>query len=154
MIHMNTLASPIPRTLIADDQPDVVAALRLLLKGAGYETEGVTSPAAVLDAIRQRNFDLVIMDLNYARDTTSGQEGLDLISRIRAFDHTLPVVVITAWGSVELAVEAMQRGVRDFVQKPWENSRLLKTMRTQIELGRRRRKWRQAQAESKSANAK
>ena len=151
---MNTLASPSPRTLIADDQPDVVAALRLLLKGAGYETEGVTSPAAALDAIRQRNFDLVIMDLNYARDTTSGQEGLDLISRIRAFDHTLPVVVITAWGSVELAVEAMQRGVRDFVQKPWENSRLLKTMRTQIELGRRRRKWRQEQAESKSANAK
>jgi phosphoserine phosphatase RsbU/P len=138
--NTNMMAAPIPRALIADDQQDVLAALRLLLRGAGYQTEAVSSPAAVLDAIRQRDFDLVLMDLNYARDTTSGQEGLDLITNIRTLDSTLPVVVLTAWGSVELAVEAMHRGVRDFVQKPWDNSRLLKSVRTQIELGR---KWRQ-----------
>jgi len=137
---MTTLAAHMPRTLIADDQPDVLAALRLLLKGAGYQTEAATSPAAVIEAIKHQNFDLVLMDLNYARDTTSGQEGLDLIARIQALDSTLPVVVMTAWGSIELAVEAMRRGVRDFVQKPWENSRLLSILRTQIEMGRARRK--------------
>lgn len=124
-----------PRTLIADDQPDVLEALRLLLKGEGYETEAVTSPGDVLEAIRARNFDLLLMDLNYARDTTSGQEGLDLLSRVQAMDSTLPVVVMTAWGSLEVAVEAMHRGVRDFVLKPWENTRLLDTLRTQIENG-------------------
>jgi len=124
-----------PRTLIADDQPDVLEALRLLLKGEGYETEAVTSPGDVLEAIKARNFDLLLMDLNYARDTTSGQEGLDLLTRVQAMDSTLPVVVMTAWGSVEVAVEAMHRGVRDFVLKPWENSRLLDTLRTQIESG-------------------
>src|SRR2546426_3865538 len=108
----NTVAAPIARTLIADDQPDVLAALRLLLRGAGYQTEVVNSPAAVLEAIRQRDFDVVLMDLNYARDTTSGQEGLDLITNIRTLDSTLPVVVLTAWGTVELAVEAMHRGGR------------------------------------------
>ncbi len=137
---MTTLAAHMPRTLIADDQPDVLAALRLLLKSAGFQTEAVTSPAAVIEAIKHQNFDLVLMDLNYARDTTSGQEGLDLIARIQALDSSLPVVVMTAWGSIELAVEAMRRGVRDFVQKPWENSRLLNTLRTQIEMGRARRK--------------
>src|ERR1044071_4699329 len=96
VVRMNTLAA-MPRTLIADDQPDVLAALRLLLKGAGYQTEAVTSPAAVIEAIKHRDFDLVLMDLNYARDTTSGQEGLDLIARIQALDSTLPVVVMTAW---------------------------------------------------------
>lgn len=135
----NTLPAPIPRTLIADDQPDVATALRLLLKEAGFQTEAVNSPAAVLEAIKRENFDLVLMDLNYARDTTSGQEGLDLITSIRHFDSMLPVVVITGWGTVELAVEAMHRGVRDFVQKPWDNSTLLHTLRTQIEWGRRRR---------------
>src|SRR5205085_2905847 len=117
MIGINTWDNFTPRTLIADDQPDVLAALRLLLKGEGYQTEAVTSPAAVLEAVESRDFDLVLMDLNYARDTTSGQEGLDLVSRIQALDNTLPVVVMTAWGSIELAVEAMRRGVRDFVQK-------------------------------------
>src|SRR5258708_23452169 len=136
MMSVASLYSTTPRTLIADDQPDVLEALRLLLKGEGYQTEAVTSPAAVIEAIKQRDFDLVLMDLNYARDTTSGSEGLDLLSRIRAVDSTLPVVVMTAWGSVDLAVEAMRRGVRDFVQKPWENSRLLNTLRTQIEMGR------------------
>jgi DNA-binding NtrC family response regulator len=122
------------RILIADDQIDVVEALRLLLKGAGYQSEAVTSPAAVARAVESSDFDVVLMDLNYARDTTSGQEGLDLITRLRAIDTTLPVVAMTAWGSVEVAVEAMRRGARDFIQKPWENERLLSVLRTQIEL--------------------
>ena len=136
---MNTMAAQIPRTLIADDQPDVRAALRLLLKNAGYQTEAADSPAAVLDAIKQQKFDLVLMDLNYARDTTSGKEGLDLISRIQALDHDLPIIVMTAWATVDLAVESMRLGVRDFVQKPWENSGLLRKLRTQVEQGRARR---------------
>lgn len=142
MVMTNTYspAPPIPRTLIADDQPDVATALHLLLRDAGYQTEAVTSPAAALEAIKERTFDLVLMDLNYARDTTSGQEGLDLITHIRELDSTLPVVVLTGWGTVELAVEAMQRGVHDFVQKPWNNRNLLKTLQTQIELGRTRRR--------------
>jgi len=144
-------APSIPRTLIADDQPDVVAALRLLLRSAGYQTEAVSSPAAVLDAIRDGDFDVVLMDLNYARDTTSGQEGLDLITNIHNFDQTLPVVVLTAWGTVELAVEAMHRGVRDFVQKPWDNSQLLKSLRNQIELGRSERKQKRLDQESSTA---
>ena len=137
---MNTATIEIPRTLIADDQPDVRAALHLLLKGAGYQTEAADSPSAVLDAIKQQKFDLVLMDLNYARDTTSGKEGLDLISRIQDLDHDLPIVVMTAWATVDLAVESMRLGVRDFVQKPWENSRLLRKLRTQIEQGKVRRR--------------
>jgi sigma-B regulation protein RsbU (phosphoserine phosphatase) len=137
---VNTAAVQVPRTLIADDQADVRAALRLLLKGAGYQTEAADSPKAVLDALQQQKFDLVLMDLNYARDTTSGKEGLDLISRIQALDHDLPIVVMTAWATVDLAVESMRLGVRDFVQKPWENSRLLRKLRTQIEQGRVRRR--------------
>jgi len=136
---MNTVAAQPPRTLIADDQPDVLAALRLLLKGAGYQTEAADSPAAVLEALRHEKFDLLLMDLNYARDTTSGKEGLDLISRIQALDHDLPIVVMTAWATVDLAVESMRLGVRDFVQKPWENSRLLRKLKTQIDYGRRLR---------------
>lgn len=136
---MRALATHIPRTLIADDQPDVLVALRLLLKSAGYQTEAANSPKAVLDAIKKGHFDVALIDLNYARDTTSGQEGLDLISRIQAEDNSLPIVVMTAWGTVDLAVEAMRRGVRDFVQKPWENSRLLQVLRAQVEQGRTRR---------------
>ena len=128
-----------PRTLIADDQPDVLEALRLLLKNEGSQIEAVQSPAAVLDKLKREPYDLLLMDLNYTRDTTSGQEGLDLLSNIQAIDKTLPVVAMTAWGSVELAVEAMQRGVRDFVLKPWENSRLLRTLRDQIQQGRQKR---------------
>ena len=137
---MNTVAVQAPRTLIADDQPDVLAALRLLLKGAGYQTQAADSPAAVLDAIKREKFDLVLMDLNYARDTTSGKEGLDLISRIQALDDELPIVVMTAWATVDLAIESMRLGVRDFVQKPWENSHLLRKLRTQIEQGQVRRR--------------
>jgi sigma-B regulation protein RsbU (phosphoserine phosphatase) len=133
---VNTVAAQAPRTLIADDQPDVLAALRLLLKGAGYQTEAADSPAAVLDAIKHEKFDLVLMDLNYARDTTSGKEGLDLIERIHALDHDLPIIVMTAWATVDLAVESMRLGVRDFVQKPWENSGLLRKLKTQIDYGR------------------
>ena len=136
------------RILIADDQRDVLEALRLLLKGEGYQTEAVTSPAEVLHALEARDFDLLLMDLNYARDTTSGQEGLDLLSRVQAMDNTLPVVVMTAWGSVEVAVEAMRRGARDFVQKPWGNTRLLTILRTQIELGQALRKGQRLEAEN------
>ena len=104
-----------PRTLIADDDADILTALHLLLKNDGYEPETVSSPAAVLDAIKRSQFDVVLMDLNYARDTTSGREGIDLISRIQALDPSLPIVVMTAWATVDLAVETMRRGVRDFV---------------------------------------
>jgi DNA-binding NtrC family response regulator len=123
------------RLLVADDQPDVIEALRLLLKTAGYEIETAASPRAVLEAVQAREFDLVLMDLNYARDTTSGAEGLDLLSRLRETDPTLPVVVMTAWASLDLAVEVMRRGARDFVAKPWDNARLLAIVRTQVELG-------------------
>lgn len=148
----NPLSAPIPRTLIADDQPDVAIALRLLLKEAGYQTTAVHSPAAVLEAIKRENFDLVLVDLNYARDTTSGQEGLDLITSIRHIDSLLPVVVITGWATVELAVEAMHRGVRDFVQKPWDNGSLLNTLRAQIEWGRRRRQRSRLESENRKVS--
>src|SRR5712672_1002546 len=122
------------RVLLADDQPDIRDALRLLLKNEGYETQPASSPAEALTAIENREFDAVLMDLNYTRDTTSGQEGLDLLSRIQFVDSSLPVVVMTAWSSIEVAVEAMRRGARDFLQKPWENTRLLSILRTQIDL--------------------
>ncbi len=138
-----------PRVLIADDQPDVLEALRLLLKGEGYQIELVSSPAGVLNAIDAREFDVVLIDLNYARDTTSGQEGLDLLSRIQAVDSTLPVVVMTAWSSVKVAVEAMRRGARDFIPKPWENERLISIIRTQIELSRALRKGLRLEAENR-----
>ncbi len=137
------------RILIADDQPDVLEALRMLLKGEGFRTEAAASPAGILQALETREFDTVLMDLNYARDTTSGQEGLDLLSRIQMIDNTLPIVVMTAWGSVEVAVEAMRRGARDFVQKPWDNARLLSILRTQVELSRALRKGQRLEAENK-----
>ncbi|MGH9703275.1 MAG: sigma-54-dependent transcriptional regulator, partial [Candidatus Acidiferrales bacterium] len=141
------------RVLIADDQPDVREALRLLLKGEGFEIEAVASPSAVIAALEAREHDAVLMDLNYARDTTSGQEGLDLLSGIRAIDGTIPVVVMTAWGSLELAVEAMRRGAKDFVQKPWENARLIAILRTQIELARALRKSQRLEAENRLLRA-
>lgn len=124
-----------PRVLVADDQPDVLEALRLLLKGEAYQVETVSSPASVLQAVEERDFDAVLMDLNYTRDTTSGAEGLDLLGRIGGLDPHLPVIVMTAWGSVEGAVECMRRGARDYIEKPWDNERLLSTLRAQIELG-------------------
>ena len=129
-------AAPVPRLLVADDQPDVGAALRLLFKGEGWRTELVPSPRAALEAIGRSEYDLLIADLNYTRDTTSGQEGLDLLARVPAVDPTLPVVVMTAWASVDVAVEAMRRGARDFIQKPWENARVLAIVRNQIALRR------------------
>ncbi len=145
--------SSAPRVLVADDQADVLESLRLLLKGEGYRTEAVTSPAAVLAAVEARDFDVAVIDLNYARDTTSGQEGLDLLARLQAVDSTLPVVVMTAWGSVEVAVEAMRRGARDFVEKPWENARMLAILRTQIELGQALRKGQRLEAENRLLRA-
>ena len=133
--------------MIADDQPDVIEALRLLLKGAGYQTRAVTSPADVIEVLKTDHFDLLLMDLNYTRDTTSGREGLDLLSRVQALDSTLPIVVMTAWGSIELTVEAMRRGVRDFILKPWENARLLDVLREQIEFGYEARKEHRLRAE-------
>jgi len=141
------------RILVADDQPDVREALRLLLKGEGFEVETVGSPAAVLSALETREFDAVLIDLNYARDTTSGQEGLDLLADIRTKDGTLPVIVMTAWGSLELAVEAMRRGAKDFVQKPWENARLLAILKTQIEVAGLLRKSQRLEAENRLLRA-
>jgi len=141
------------RLLIADDQRDVLEALRLLLKPEGFAVEAATSPAGVLDALTTHEFDAILIDLNYTRDTTSGQEGLDLLSRIQAIDSTLPVIVMTAWGSVELAVEAMRRGARDFIQKPWENARLLAVLRTQIELGNALRQSQRLEAENRLLRA-
>jgi len=119
------------RILVGDDQADVLEALRLLLKGAGHQSVLVDSPQALLRAARSEPFDLILMDLNYARDTTSGAEGLDLLSSLQAQHNAAPVVVMTAWGSVDLAVEAMRRGASDFVQKPWDNARLLESVRKQ-----------------------
>ncbi len=109
------------RILIADDQRDVLEALRILLKGEGYQTEAVTSLAGIFSAPEKKDYALLIMDLNYTRDTTSGQEGLAAIRKIQEIDNTWPIVVMTAWASIDLAVEAMKRGARDFVTKPWEN---------------------------------
>ena len=137
------------RILVADDQKDVLEALRLLLKSEGLECETASSPAGALAALEARDFDAALIDLNYARDTTSGQEGLDLLARVRELDAHLPVLVMTAWGTVDLAVEAMRRGARDFVQKPWDNTRLLTTLRTQIALGRALRRGDRLEAENR-----
>ena len=127
------------RALLADDQPHILEALRVLLKRDGCDLEMVTSPEGILQALAERTFDVLLMDLNYARDTTSGREGLDLLGRIRALDPFLPIVAMTAWSTVDLAVESMRLGVGDFVRKPWENDRLMATLRVQVERGRVRR---------------
>ena len=121
------------RVLVADDDPHVVAALEILLKGHGYLTHSACDPLSLLVALRHENFDLILMDLNYTRDTTGGVEGLDLVKRIRSMDETLPVVVMTAWSTVELAVEALRRGASDFINKPWNNSKLVEKIEEQIE---------------------
>ena len=143
------MKAPAQRILIADDQPDVLEALRLLLKSEGYQIESANSPAAITAALEARDFDLLLMDLNYTRDTTSGKEGLDLLSRIQAIDGFLPVIVMTAWGSVELAVEAIRGGAKDFVQKPWENARLLTILKTQLELSEALRRGRVLEAQNR-----
>ena len=138
-----------PRILIADDDHDVLEALRLLLKGEGFETDVVTRPADVLKTLPAHDYCVALIDLNYARDTTSGREGLDLLASINALDATLPVVVMTAWGTVELAVEALRRGAKDFIQKPWDNQRLLTILTTQIELSQALRKGARLEAENR-----
>jgi len=146
---MKTATQSRHRILLADDQADIRESLRLLLKNEGFETQLASSPAEVLAAVEAREFDAVLMDLNYTRDTTSGQEGLDLLSRIQSLDGTLPVIVMTAWSSVELAVEAMRLGARDFLQKPWENARLLSILRTQIDLRQALRRATRLEAENR-----
>lgn len=121
------------RLLVADDQPHILAALEILLHGEGYQTDRAVNPENVLQALQEQKFDAVLMDLNYTRDTTGGAEGLELVTRIRALDQTIPLVVMTAWGNVDLAVEAMRRGASDFVQKPWSNHQLLEKVREQVE---------------------
>jgi DNA-binding NtrC family response regulator len=144
------VAAQAARILIADDQPDVIEALRLLIKPEGFQVDVADSPGAVMRCLERREYDVVLMDLNYARDTTSGQEGLDLLAQIRATDDTTPVVVMTAWGSVSLAVEAMRRGAGDFIEKPWDNERLLTILRTQRDLGRAVRRSTRLEAQTRA----
>lgn len=139
----------VPRVLIADDQQDVLQALRLLLKSEGFELESATTPAGILSSLESGDFDALLMDLNYARDTTSGREGLDLLPRIKTLDATLPVIVMTAWSSIEGAVEAVRKGAGDYIEKPWDNARLLTVLRTQIELGRALRRAHELELENR-----
>jgi DNA-binding NtrC family response regulator len=141
------------RLLVADDQPHILEAIRLLLKPEGYQLELVRTPALALDAISREDFDGALIDLNYTRDTTSGQEGLKLVDRIRSIDAQLPIIVMTAWGNIDLAVDAMRRGASDFIQKPWENARLLNVLRTQLELHRSQRRTRWLEAENRILRA-
>jgi DNA-binding NtrC family response regulator len=138
-----------PLILIVDDQPDVLAALQLLLKGEGYRSQTAGSPQACLQAVSEAEFDLALVDMNFSRDTTSGEEGIFLLKRLRDLDPDLPVVVMTAWGSVELAVEAMKKGAKDFVLKPWDNARLLATVQNQLELRAALRRSEKLEAENR-----
>src|ERR671910_201470 len=146
-------SDPPIRILVADDQADVIEALRLLLKPEGYIIDTASSPQQLMRALELKDYDVVLIDLNYTRDTTSGEEGLDLLQRIHTADESLPVVVMTGWGTVKVAVEAMRRGARDFIQKPWENERLLSIIRTQTELGRAIRRGRQLEAANQALMA-
>jgi DNA-binding NtrC family response regulator len=145
---MKAMSTASPRILCADDQPDILEALRLLLKNSAFDVATASSPAGVLAAVERQEFDAALIDLNYARDTTSGSEGLELLSLLRSADASLPVVVMTAWGTVDSAVEAMRRGARDYVQKPWDNTRLVATLRAQVELCGALRKSRRLEGES------
>lgn len=145
---MNRSIPSQPRVLIADDDPDVLEALNLLLKAEGFQIDSADAPAGIIKKLEQREYDVLLMDLNYTRDTTSGEEGLDLLNRIQTLDATLPVIVMTAWGSVDLAVEAIRRGAKDFIQKPWDNERLFAIVRTQIELGQALRLGERLEAEN------
>lgn len=144
---------PLPRILIADDQPDILEALRLLLREAGYHVETARSPMEVLEAVRGREYDAILADLNYTRDTTSGREGLELLQHLLALDATLPIVVMTAWASIDTAVEAMRRGAHDYVEKPWDNARLVATVRNAVELGRALRRAQRLEHENSALRA-
>ncbi len=148
-----TAASRRPRLLIGDDQPHILDALEILLKHEDYHLETARTPALVLDCLRSAEFDCVLIDLNYTRDTTSGREGLDLLARIRDHDSQIPVVLMTAFANIDLAVEAMRRGANDFVQKPWDNPRLLTILRTQIDLSRAQKRSRWLEAENRMLRA-
>jgi len=150
---MGARTSEAARVLLADDHVDVLKALQLLLKAHGFRTQAVGSAAAVLAALREGEYDALLADMNFTRDTNSGGEGLELITQVRALAPELPVIALTAYGSVELAVEAMRRGARDFVQKPWENERLLSVVRTQVELARALREQRRLEAENRALRA-
>jgi DNA-binding NtrC family response regulator len=139
----------VPSVLVVDDQADIIEALRLLLKGQGFDVESAQSPAAALAVLERRDFDAMLLDMNYTRDTTSGREGLDLLNELRTLEPDMPVIVMTAWGSIDNAVEAMRRGARDYVEKPWDNARLISVLRTQIELGSALRRARRLESENK-----
>jgi DNA-binding NtrC family response regulator len=138
-----------PHVLVADDQQDVLEALRLLLKTHGYDADTVSSPGAVLSALEKRDYDALLLDMNYTRDTTSGQEGLDVLQQLAALEPDLPIIVMTAWGSVEGAVESMRHGARDYIEKPWDNARLMSILGTQVELGRALRRARRLENENR-----
>ena len=125
-----------PRLLVADDQQDVLSALRLALSREDLDVVTVSSPDGALAAVTGEQFDAVLIDLNYTRDTTSGTEGIELLNRLRLADPDVPVIVMTAWATVGIAVEAMRAGARDFLEKPWDNTRLLSIIRNQLALGR------------------
>jgi DNA-binding NtrC family response regulator len=139
----------VPSVLLVDDQADILEALRLLLKAQGFEVESAQSPAAALSILDRRDFDAMLLDMNYTRDTTSGREGLDLLSELRRLEPDMPVIVMTAWGSIDNAVEAMRRGARDYIEKPWDNARLISVLRTQIELGSALRRARHLESENR-----
>ena len=145
--------TPSPSILVADDQEDVLEALRLLLKPEGYRIKTATSPREVMRLVRKEDFDLLIMDLNYDQDTTSGKEGLELIEEVIAIDDIMPVIVMTAWGSIEVAVEAMRLGARDFLEKPWDNPKVLATVKSQLELCKALRLGRQLEEENRTLKA-
>jgi DNA-binding NtrC family response regulator len=142
-----------PRILVADDQPDVLTALRLLLKQEGMQVTTVTSPAGLIEAVKSEAFDAALIDLNYTRDTTSGREGLELLSQMQSIDATLPVVVMTAWATIGIAVEAMRRGARDFLEKPWDNHRVVSIVRNQVGFSREVRRGRRLEAENELLRA-
>jgi DNA-binding NtrC family response regulator len=139
--------------LVADDQPHVLEAVELLLKPQGIDVDCERSPQLLMEALHEREYDVVLIDLNYMRDTTSGQEGLDLLAGIQDFDARLPVIVMTAWGNIDLAVESIKRGARDFIQKPWENERLVSLIRVHAELRRALRRARQLELENRQLRA-
>ena len=141
--------SAVPSVLVVDDQSDILEALRLLLKGEGFEVDSAQSPAGALSLLERRDFDAMLLDMNFTRDTTSGREGLDLLSTLRTLEPDMPVIVMTAWGSIDNAVEAMRRGARDYVEKPWDNARLISVLRTQIELGTALRRARRLESENR-----
>jgi Response regulator containing CheY-like receiver, AAA-type ATPase, and DNA-binding domains len=137
------------RVLVADDQPHILEAVELLLSPNGIDVDCVRSPQLLMEALSEREYDVLLIDLNYTRDTTSGQEGLDLLARIQEYDSRLPVIVMTAWGNIGLAVECIKRGARDFVQKPWENERLLSLVRVHAELSQALRRARQLELQNR-----